>query len=174
VSKLCVSPWVLPALLLLAARPAAAFENQWHLGAGLGFAGYDRGTPFGPAVGLHGAYGLSDSFDARLELMNSWHSAAPLASALAGVTYKLDVISLIPWGGLAFGGYYLSDTLAGRGRNNVEPGAAFLFGLDYAWARQWGLSFAMGLHVLPFADDRTPMALRYTSAMLRLEHRWGW
>lgn len=160
-------------LSLAKARPAWAFENQWHLGAGLGVGNYDRAT-VGPALGLHGAYGLSDSFDARLELLNSWHSSKPIAAALLGITYKLDVIQLIPWGGLAFGGYYLSDAWAGKGRNNFEPGMAALVGLDYAWSREWGLSLAFGLHMLPFAEDRTPVALRYTTSMLRLEHRWGW
>jgi hypothetical protein len=136
--------------------------------------GGDRQLRSSVAFGLHGAYGLSDSFDARLELLNSWHSSDPIGAALLGVTYKLDVIQLIPWGGLAFGGYYLSDALSGNGRNRLEPGMAALFGLDYAWSREWGLSLAFGLHMLPFAEDRTAVALRYTTAMLRLEHRWGW
>lgn len=155
-------------------RPSLAFENQWHLGVGAGLANYDRASSIAPAFGVHGAYGLSDSFDARLELINSWHSSAPLAAALAGITYKLDVIQLIPWGGLAVGGYYLGDGLSGKGRNSFEPGVAALLGLDYAWSREWGLSLAFGLHMLPFAEDRTPVALRYTTSMLRIEHRWGW
>jgi hypothetical protein len=162
------------ASVLLAARPAAAFENQWHLGAGLGVADYDRGTKLGPALGLHGAYGMSDCFDARLELMSSLHGSDPLSLALLGITYKLDIIQLIPWGGVAVGGYYLGKALAVPGRSSVEPGVAALFGFDYAWSRQWGASLAIGLHMLPFAEDRTPIALRYATAMLRLEHRWGW
>jgi hypothetical protein len=113
-------------------------------------------------------------FDLRLELMNSWQGANPLSSALLGVTYKLDIIQLIPWGGLVAGGYRLGGTLAGDGRNRFEPGIAALFGLDYAWSRQWGFTSAIGLHMLPFAEDRSPMALRYTTFMLRIEHRWGW
>ncbi len=162
------------ALVLSASQPVLAFENQWHLGVGAGIANYDRGSSVAPAFGIHGAYGLSDSFDARLELINSWHSSDPLGAALLGVTCKLDVIQLIPWGGLAVGGYYLGDGLSGKGRNSFEPGMAALFGLDYAWSREWGLSLALGLHMLPFAEDRTPVAVRATTALLRVEHRWGW
>lgn len=167
-------PWVSLVVAALAVRPAHAFDNQWHLGIGAGIANYDRASTVAPAFGVHGAYGLSDSFDARLELMNSWHSSEPLAAALAGLTYKLDVIQLIPWGGLAVGGYYLGDAWSGRGRSSFEPGAAALLGLDYAWSREWGLSLALGLHLMPFAEDRGALTPRYTTAMLRIEHRWGW
>lgn len=168
------TPWVLSLATHFVGTQALAFENQWHLGAGLGIAAYDRVKSVAPAIGIHGAYGLSDSFDARLELTNSWHASAPLSSALLGVTYKLDVISVIPWGGLAFGGYYLGDALSGSGREKIEPGMAGLVGVDYAWSRQWGMSLAIGMHLLPFAEDRSALALRYTTTMLRIEHRWGW
>jgi hypothetical protein len=158
----------------LLAPNALAFENQWHLGGGLGVAKYDRRADWGPLVGVHGAYGLSDSFDARLELASSLHSSEPLGSALLGVTYKLDVIQLIPWGGLAVGGYYLGDALAGKRRSAFEPGGAIFLGLDYAWSRQWGLGLAFGSHFMPLAQDRSAMIPRYTTAILRIEHRWGW
>ena len=154
-------------------RTSTAFENQWHLGVGAGLANYDRGS-VAPSLGLHGAYGMSDSFDARLELLGSLHGTDPIAAGLVGITYKLDVIQLIPWGGLAAGAYYLGDRWSGEGRNRFEPGGAVLLGLDYAWSRKWGLSLAFGLHMMPFAEDRTPVALRYTTSMLRIEHRWGW
>lgn len=170
----CITRWLLSVAAVCVACPAMPFENQWHLGAGLGVAAYDRVKGVAPAVGLHGAYGMSDSFDARLELTNAWHASHALSSALLFVTYKLDVIQLIPWGGIGFGGYYLGDALSGQGRAKLEPGMAALFGLDYAWSREWGLSLAIGAHFMPLADDRSAMALRTTTALLRLEHRWGW
>lgn len=170
-----ISRILFPGLLLFGTRSALAFENQWHLGAGAGIAAQERDPSLGPAFGIHGAYGVSDLFDARLELINSWHGSAPIGAALLGITYKLDVIQLIPWGGLAAGGYYFSDTLRGKARNQVEPGGAALVGLDYAWSREWGASLALGMHFMPFIDDnRSPAALRYTTFMLRVEHRWGW
>lgn len=164
-------PW----LVLFATGSAWGFDNQWHLGAGAGIAAQERDPSLGPGFVIHGAYGLSDLFDARLELLNSWHGSSPMGAALLGLTYKLDVIQVIPWGGLAVGGYFFSDALTGKGRSNFEPGAAALLGIDYAWAREWGASLALGMHFMPLIDDnRSPLALRYTTFLLRFEHRWGW
>ncbi len=53
--------------LSAAPRSADAFEREWHLGVGGGVA---SGTELGmsPALSAYAAYGLSDVFDARLEL----------------------------------------------------------------------------------------------------------
>lgn len=170
-----ISCTLLTGLALLVTAPALAFDNQWHLGVGAGMAAQERNPSLGAAFGVHGAYGLSDLFDARLEILNSWHGSAPMGAALLGITYKLDVIQLIPWGGLVAGGYYFSDALTGKGRKTFEPGGAALMGLDYAWSREWGASLALGMHFMPFIDDnRSIAALRYTTLLLRIEHRWGW
>jgi hypothetical protein len=157
-----------------------AFEGQTYLGAGLGIANYDRATSVGPAASLYAAYGLSDSFDGRLELISSWNEAEGqssrsfLNSALAALTYKLDVIQIVPWGGLGLGVHQFGSKLAGPHRNSVEPGVSVLLGIDYALHREYGLSLAFGLHSMPFAEDGSPASLRYTTSLLRFERRFGW
>src|SRR5436305_867791 len=83
----------------LVTRPAHAFEREWHTGAGLGVSVYPHYYRVGPAFGLQAAYGISDVFDLKLELLGSQHSyfagpkspsqwAAPLSIA-GGLSYKL-------------------------------------------------------------------------------------
>src|SRR5262245_60114822 len=85
-------------------RGACAFERQWRLGAGVGVAN-GNGWSLSPAVAAYAAYGLSDVFDARLELTaRGYHVGSaqnPNAlSAMAGVAYKLDVLRWVPWAGV--------------------------------------------------------------------------
>ena len=42
--------------------PARAFERQWHLGGGVGAAVRSDGYDIGPALGVHGAYGILGRF----------------------------------------------------------------------------------------------------------------
>src|ERR1041384_3403225 len=84
-----------------APRSARAFEREWHLGGGVGFAAA-KGLTLGPAVSAYAAYGLTDTFDARLEITGRGYefrddSAPHALSAMAGVAYKLDVLRWVPW-----------------------------------------------------------------------------
>lgn len=178
------------ALVLGLPRTAHAFENQWHLGAGLGVAtlsGSEYRT--GPAASLHGAYGLSDTFDLRLELLASHHTldlgdearAAPsaeLLSAAAGIAYKLDVLEWIPYVGL-LGGYaaFLGDTPSELGLSapgDQELIVSVVLGIDYALSRSFGLGAQ--LRYTGFLSD-LPDSLadaQYFALVLRAEYRWGW
>src|SRR5882724_3495526 len=65
--------------LVVAARPGAAwgFERQWHAGIDAGYArlfGQSASSGFGG--GAHLAYGLSDMFNALVELDASRHPSA--------------------------------------------------------------------------------------------------
>ncbi len=81
-------------------KPEADFVDVEEQSTALVFGGY-------------GAYGLSDMFDANLELMASGHEFVPgqttrVYSAAAGLTYKVDVIEWVPYvGGLL--GWYAFD-----------------------------------------------------------------
>jgi len=107
--------------VLLVSTPAGAFERQWHAGAGLGISAYPRYYPVGPALGLNAAYGISDVFDLKLELLGSDHSysadpglapakAVPF-SAVLGLSYKLDVLQWIPYFALLGGYSHISGAL---------------------------------------------------------------
>jgi len=179
------SKWIsaFVALAALAIAPnAGAFERQWHVGGGLGVASFvSSDLPMGPALGLHGAYGLSDMFDVRLELTGSRHeqsdgSSLDLYSATAGITYKIDVIEWIPYAGLLVGYYWL-------GGENPPPdsgalGISTALGIDYALSR----SFALGLQIRYHGNlNDPPTSLGYDdrfgsyfTGFLRAEYRWGW
>ncbi len=134
---------------------ARAFEREWHLGAGVGVADLTtQGIDPGLEAGAHLAYGLSDTFDLRLDARYAWlplrldpapsHPAMAEMRAFAwtdaSLTYKVDVLRAVPW--LAGGvGYFhaFQEPLPEQAlwSNDVHLFAAV--GLDYALTRQLGL-----------------------------------
>jgi len=165
---------------VLLPRIASAFEGQWHVGGGLGLMSYGGDTHFTmPELALHGAYGLSNVFDVRLELgeslpLSSGKSNRGLGYAEAVLAYKLDIIEWIPWAGLGAGAFAATGDLQGRGREALQPAASLWFGLDYAFNREWGAGAFIGMHSW-FADS-TRSGLHYaaTNFGLRIERRFGW
>jgi len=172
-------PALLGAAVVASAGSAKAFERQWHVGGGLGAATFASGDPsLGPALGVFGAYGLSDMFDARLELTASRHERASgtsvdLYSASAGVAYKIDVIEWIPYVGLLLG-YYRQ---AGEDPTSGDRGALGIstaLGIDYALSRSVGLGLQLRYHG---GLNDVPTSLTdgsYYTGLLRAEYRWGW
>jgi len=157
------------AALLVVSTPARAFERQWHFGGGLGLAAPSDGYGAGPALGIHGAYGLSDVFDARLELQASRNEAGSLPvwfyGARAALAYKLDVIQWIPYGGVSAGGF----AIAWDGGSLLRPSVGALVGLDYAASRHVGLG-VVGTGDYVFVDS----GVTVLCALLRAEYRFGW
>jgi hypothetical protein len=167
---------------LLLPRAAHAFERQWHVGGGVGFTSLANDYKTGPALGLNAAYGLSDMFDVRLELLESTHVLSDpryatlpnrrveLISADAGLTYKLDVLQWIPYGGLLIGYRHAAGVLPpteNYRRDDVQ--AAILLGLDYSASRSFGLG-------LSWRGDSALSAIGQSEAMtlmLRAEYHWG-
>jgi hypothetical protein len=165
-------------LVMLHSRAVSAFERQWHLGAGLGAASY-AGTDSGisPALGLHAAYGLSDMFDARVELVASRHSQGAgerldIFSAAGGIAYKIDVLEWIPYVGVLGGYYYFSGQPAPEFRHDFALSA--ILGLDYAWSRSFGLGVALRYHGLMLDAPRSFTDAAYFTGLLRVEYRLGW
>jgi hypothetical protein len=158
---------------LAAPRPARAFERQWHVGAGAGVSN-GNGLSLSPAVAAYAAYGLSDVFDARLELTaRGYHFGSeqnPNAlSAMAGVAYKLDVLRWVPWAGV-YAGYlhFLEAPPAGSSFKQRDAALGLGLGLDYAFSRE----IAAGL-TLRFDQALTRSSANTFDALLRVEYRWG-
>lgn len=154
---------------------AFAFEEQWHVGGGLGVL---RASPepvgLGPAVNVYAAYGLSDMFDIKLDLAASNHAfeGAPETSdrrsiftGTAGVSYKLDVLEWIPYFGAHTGVIYsdLPEDL-GMGTRTWLVGA--MVGLDYAPTPSFGLGVMNRWH-LPLGGGTL------VDLFLRAEYHWG-
>jgi len=155
------------------ARPAHAFERQWHVGAAGGVAAGD-GLKLSPALGAYAAYGLSDVFDVRVEVTARGYelgrSEDPHAvAAAAGLVYKLDVLRWVPWGGVYAG--YLGFLRSPREELRYRQHDALLgfgLGLDYAYSRGLGLGITLRTD-LPVSVT----AVAQVDALLRVEYRWG-
>jgi hypothetical protein len=154
---------------------AFAFEEQWHLGGGIGVV---RVSPepvgLGPALDVYANYGLSDMFDIKVDLAASSHAfeltpeiseRRSIFTATAGVSYKLDVIDWIPYFGAHTGMIYadLPEDL-GMGTRTVLVGG--MIGLDYAPTPSFGLGVMNRWH---FPLDGGSLV----DLFLRAEYHWG-
>jgi hypothetical protein len=159
---------------------ARAFEREWHLGGGLGVTAYPHNYSAGPALGLNAAYGVSDVFDVKLELLGSLNGyqenaqsprehAEPF-SAAAGLSYKLDVLQWIPYGALLVGYQHVAGRLpVGEPFRRDDALVALVLGLDYAATRSFGLgaSIRSDLRVSSLGQGQS------FTPMLRAEYHWG-
>jgi len=158
---------------LAAPRTARAFERQWHVGAGAGVAN-GNGLSLSPAVQAYAAYGLSDVFDARVELTaRGYHFGSeqnPNAlSAMAGVAYKLDVLRWVPWAGVYAGYLHFLEAPPASSRFAQRDAALGLgLGLDYAFSREVGAGVT-----LRFDQALARSSANTFDALLRVEYRWG-
>jgi opacity protein-like surface antigen len=148
---------------------AWAFERQWHAGIDLGYANLflaDGSAGFGG--GGHLAYGLSDAFNAMLELDVTRHPGlgTTLLSGAVGAAYTLDVTQWVPYAGLLAGVYHLTGDWA-----KTAPGFQIALGLDYQFERHWAAGFQIRYHDV-FAGDPVDR-FSYTTIFLRAEYLWG-
>lgn len=160
--------------LFAVSSSARAFERQWHVGAAAG-ASTGQGLELSPALGAYAAYGLSDVFDARLEVTARGYDlmsdTEPNAlSAMVGVAYKLDVLRWVPWAGV-YVGYlgFLEPPRLDSPFKQHDVAIGLGLGLDY------GISRSLGLGITLHFDDALSRAETSTlDALLRAEYRWGW
>jgi len=161
-------------------REANAFERQWHVGIDGGYAVVLEGGVSGFGGGGHAAYGLSDSFNAMLELdvtrqpgaavtIGTGESArlfslATIVSGAAGVAYTIDVARAVPYIGLLAAGYRMGDL------SPMSPGGQLALGLDYQLERNWAIGAQLRMHTIFTADAGT---LAYATTFLRVEYLWG-
>jgi hypothetical protein len=171
--------------VLLEARDARAFEREWHVGGGIGVTTYPHYYTTGPALGLNGSYGISDVFDVKLELLGSLNTYTPPKSAqsrapeseraapwsaVAGLSYKVDVLQWIPYGALLVGYQHIGGRLpVGEPFRRDDALAAIVLGLDYAATRSFGLGASIRSDLLLTSPER---GAAFTP-MLRAEYHWG-
>jgi hypothetical protein len=166
--------------LSFGARNAAAFERQWHVGLDAGYAVLFENGVSGFGGGAHAAYGLSDSFNAMVEVGVTRHPGAgvtlgaendrralsveTIASGAAGVAYTIDVARAVPYVGVLAAGYRLGDLAP------LAPGGQIALGLDYGLSRSWAVGAQLRLHTIFTAEVGT---VAYATTFLRLEYVWG-
>ena len=158
------------ALLLLALPSrASAFERQWHAGVDFGYANLFGGQgSAGFGGGGHLVYGLSDAFNALLDVDVTRHASANanVWSGGAGIAYTLDVARAVPYAGLLIGGYKLTGNLS-----QFAPGVQIALGLDYQIERNWAIGFELRMHTIVAKDPVGTVA--YGTGFLRFEYLWG-
>ncbi len=168
------------AAALLLPRHAQAFEREWHVGGGLGVTAYPHYYSTGPALGINAAYGISDVFDLKLELLGSYqgYNASPKSptehaqpySAIAGLSYKLDVLQWIPYGALLVGYQHIAGALPqGEPFRRDDVLASIVLGLDYEMTREFGLGVSLRTDMLL----SSPSKGEAFTPMLRAEYHWG-
>lgn len=172
-----------PAVFLIAlvcGRDAFAFERQWHVGVDGGYAALFEGAASGFGGGAHAAYGLSDAFNAMIELDVTHHPSASVtlgpanaektfsldtvASGGAGLAYTIDIARAVPYVGVLAAGYYLGEL------SPMSPGGQLALGLDYQLERNWAVGAQVRLHTIFTADAGT---IAYMTTFLRFEYIWG-
>jgi hypothetical protein len=167
--------------MLFLARDASAFERQWHVGFDAGYAVIFEDGVSGYGGGGHAAYGLTDSFNAMLELSATRHPGAGVTvgagemqqvlsmetvlSGNAGIAYTIDVARAVPYVGILAGGYRLGDLT-----HSLSPGGALALGLDYQLERNWAIGAQFRMHTI-FTEEAGAVA--YATTFLRLEYLWG-
>ncbi len=166
------------AAVVLGTSRAQAFERQWHLGGGLGIATLKgSGSAVNPAANLYAAYGLSDMFDARLELLGTSHrlgtQRTEILSASAGIAYKIDIIRWVPYVDVLVGYYGFVGGPSPLGHYG-EPGASLGLGLDYSFSRSVAVGGQLRYHAFLRHPPQSLGDAPYFSALVRAEYRWGW
>ncbi len=167
---------------LLVSAPAKAFEREWHVGAGAGISGLTaEGVGSGLEAGAHLAYGLSDTFDVRLDGRYALLPVVLPATALhlpveesrsfavvdASIAYKVDLLRLVPWLAVGVGYFHAFEApLPEQSLASHDLHLVGSFGLDYAVTRQLGLGVTARSGYL-LAGAGTFGAQGYA------EYRWG-
>lgn len=140
------------------AGSARAYEDQLGLGLGLGYAYAvsDDAPAHGALADLSLSAGLGQAWTLRGRGGYAFHPAdAPLHAVHAAgeLLYVVDVVEVVPYGGLGIGG----SALARAGRLRVEPVTHAVLGLDWLVDRALAVELDARLAVLPASLDRDPM-----------------
>lgn len=158
-------------VLLCAASPARAAEDEEALSVSLSYATFDTGVdeapaPDGAVLGVDYERGLSDAISFRVSGGGGLYCDACLAwsgHATLGFTYLFDVIRYVPYanvgvGGIAVGG----DELDTRVRPLIEVGG----GLDILQTRAWSWGVLARFEYFPGETA-------FFTAGARITWRWG-
>ncbi len=176
--------------LLLVAAPASAVERQHHLALApsLGLLKVDQ-SPLSVGAGINAlyTYGLTDQFNLVLEGGSSIlsYSSDPqdpekdktvpktrpgnLSTLGTGLTYVLDVLRFVPYGGVLLGGNVLGGGTLPDAR--FVPSIQLALGLDYQFNRLVSAGVGYRQHIF-FAEPSTYPS--YSVIFAKIELSWGY
>lgn len=176
------------ALALFFLAPSAhAVEKQQHIALApmLAFLKIDGKSTLsvGGGAELQYSYGLTDQLNLTASASHAIVARnqgqdtdktprdrpAAIGQASAGLTYVLDILRWVPWGGVEGGLYWLTGgTLPSA---ILAPGGSVALGLDYQFTRHLALGVEGREHFVLTHLDTYPS---YTTALLRFAYMWGW
>jgi hypothetical protein len=153
---------------------AHAYEDQYTLGLGLGYAhAFPRGAPHpGALAELSASLGLDATWTARARVSAAWHpSERALYRGLAGaeLLYMIDILELVPSFGLGL------DALVTRvpplaGADEAELRGDFaahaVLGIDYLLSRELSLAFDVRPYLLATTLDDEPLYLTISASLV--------
>ncbi len=158
---------------------AAAFERQWHAGAGFGYSmlATAAGTAHGFGGAAHLTYGLNDTWNAMAQVDFTRQPSGDLAVAggALGIGYVLDVLRWVPYAGAMAGGYDVWTTGATCSAAPTLPchsarlGLSVPVGLDYQLNRSFAVGVQGRYQLLLLGDAPAHMI----TAFARAEYVWG-
>jgi hypothetical protein len=148
---------------------AHALEGEWRAALG-GGAVVDTQQPARGLMFTGLAYGVSDAFDVRGELLGALSgSGYGRVGGALGALWKFDVTQWVPYVGLSAGVARRFD--AARWQWLVVPA----LGVDYLFSRE--LSFVTEYRPVVVSGENAPEAAAFSlehQLLLGLEVRWGW
>lgn len=176
--------WISVVLVFLAAPVHAAGSNEWQLSLRAGIGVVNVGSdPWGFAGGVDVEYGLTDAWALRGSLEGSTHSVSAdkqagtaagrehMDAALAGVTYTIDVLRLVPYATLQFGVAQIGGPLAAP----VTMFASELgVGGDYYLTRQLRAGISFQYLYRPQDLFQNPQGLGNAPFTFSATARFGW
>ncbi len=158
---------------VLTARPAAAYERQWHVGGTFGYSALLGATrPHGFGGGLHVAYGINDTFNLVAELNTTAYPLGRLnvLQGAVGAHYIIDVLRWVPYFGLLAGAADFMSLDAGCVVCH-KPKLTFEipFGIDYQVTRAFTVGVAGRFNLYLVGDVKMQMG-----AFAKAEYVWGY
>jgi hypothetical protein len=175
--------------VLVASRDAAAFERQWHAGGGLGIrptsiSGTDA-NGIAPLLVGNLTYGLTDQFDVYAEVGLSRPSFGPDSSKIAlnnitgdlGIVYTLDVLRVVPFGGLFAGVNHFtgaSITLPTGETRTTDSATGLDLGVALGLRYQHDRSLAFGFDVRYHRPVLLPETTQSMGLFLSAAYTWGY
>jgi hypothetical protein len=156
-------------------RPASAraYEDQYTLGVGLGYAhAFPSKAPHpGALVELNASLGLDATWTARARAGAAWHPADhALYRGIAGaeLLYLIDILELVPSFGLGLDGVLTRVPAAGD--DDAELRADFaahaVIGVDYLLSRELSLGFEARPYMLATQLEDEPLYLQLSASLI--------
>jgi hypothetical protein len=172
-------------VVLASTRCACAAAGQWQAGGRAGFAWLD-GPRAGPSAETFLRHGITDAVDLDLQFTASLHPFQPdakmalgpsnssselpwMMGITPGLSYRWDVLRVIPYAGLAVGAF-VGDGLSSRW-NGAQFGVSTRAGVEYLWSRDVVLSVQASAH---FALTESPIPSPWLQLTAGAGYVWGW